>query len=94
MLGTHAAWLSGPHVVQLLCGHWLVSVDPILGELVGCEVAVGTVWSVHVAVDPPVLDEHLGLDQARRSSILAVEVHQPMPYFCVCSQVLRCGNSV
>src|ERR1700735_3900708 len=51
-------------MVQLLCGHWLVSVDPSLGELVRGEIAVGSVWSVHVVVDPPVLDEHLRLEQA------------------------------
>src|SRR5208283_5833260 len=51
-------------MVQLLCGHWLVSVDPSVGELAGCEVSVGAVWSVHVVVDPPVLYEHLRLEQA------------------------------
>jgi hypothetical protein len=50
----------------------LVSVDPSLGELVRGEVAVGSVWSVHVVVDPPVLDEHLRLEQAVEAP--AVEV--------------------
>ena len=50
-------------MVQSLCGHWLVSVDPVLGELAGREITVGRVWSVQVVVDPPVLDEDLGFQQ-------------------------------
>ena len=39
-------------------------VVPGLGELVGGEVAVGGVRSVDVVVDPPVLDDHLGFEEA------------------------------
>lgn len=51
-------------MVQLLCGNWLVSVDPSLGELTRGEVAMGSVWSILVVVDPPVFDEYLCLEQA------------------------------
>jgi len=50
-------------VVQPLYECWLVSGDPSLGELVGCEVAVGAVRSVGVVVDAPVLDEDLDFEQ-------------------------------
>lgn len=57
--------MRGPRwVVQLLCECWLVSGGPGLGELVGGEVAVGAVGSVHVVVDAPVLDEGLGFEEA------------------------------
>ena len=59
-------------MVQRLCECWLVSGDPFLGELVGCEVAVGAVRSVRVVVDAPVLDEDLGFEQV--VELLAVEV--------------------
>ena len=56
--------VRGPRlVVQRLCECWLVSGVPGLGELAGGEVAVGTVGSVHVVVDPPVLDQDLGFEQ-------------------------------
>jgi hypothetical protein len=42
----------------------LVSGGPGRGELGGGEVAVGAVGSVLVVVDPPVFDEHLGLEEA------------------------------
>ena len=59
------ATVSGPRcVVQLLCECWLVSGGPGLGELAGGEVAVGAVGSVVVVVDAPVLDEHLGFEEA------------------------------
>ena len=40
-----------------------MSVGRCSGELVGAEPAVRTVWTVQVVVDPPVLDEHLDLEQ-------------------------------
>jgi hypothetical protein len=42
----------------------LVSGDPGLSELGRCELAVGAVGSVDVVVDAPVLDDHLGLEEA------------------------------
>jgi hypothetical protein len=50
-------------LVQLPCELGLVSVGPCSGELVGAEPAVRIVWTVQVAVDSPVLDEHLGLEE-------------------------------
>ncbi len=50
-------------MVQLLCEYWLVSGGPGLGEFVGGEFAVGAVGPVHVVVDAPVLDEHLGFGE-------------------------------
>ena len=41
-----------------------MSGGPGRGELGGGEVAVGAVGSVLVVVDPPVFDEHLGLEEA------------------------------
>ena len=64
-------------MVQSLCGHWLVSVDPDLGELGGREITVGRVWPVDVVVDPPVLDEHLGLEQAVEATGIKRLVAQP-----------------
>ena len=64
-------------MVQSLCGHWLVSVDPGLGELAGRQIAVGRVWSVHVVVDPPVLDEYLGLEQRIEAPGVEQLVSQP-----------------
>ena len=49
-------------MVQLLCGLGLVD-GPLGGELGGAEVAVGGVGSVDVVVDPPVLDQHAGLEE-------------------------------
>ncbi len=49
---------------QGLCECWLVPGGPGLSELTGSEIAMGAVGSVLVVVDPPVLDEHLGLEQA------------------------------
>ena len=39
-------------------------VDPCPGELIWRELAVSAVWTVQVVVDPSVLDEHPGLEQA------------------------------
>src|SRR5271170_4679380 len=64
-------------MVQSLCGHWLVSVDPVLGELAGREITVGRVWPVQVVVDPPVLDEHLGLEQGVEAPRVEQLVAQP-----------------
>ncbi len=55
-------------MVQALCECWLVSGGPGLGELAGRELAVGAVGSVQVVVDSPVLDEHLGFEQAGEST--------------------------
>lgn len=51
---------SGP--VAMWVGGWLMG--PGGGELGWCEVAVGGVGSVRVVVDPPVLDDDAGLEQA------------------------------
>ena len=53
-----------PVVVQSLCECWLVLLCPTVGELAWREVYVGRVGSVQVVVDSPVLDDHLGLEQA------------------------------
>ena len=50
----------------------MVSVGPCSGELVGAEPAVRNVWTVHVVVDSPVLDQYLGFEQGVEA--LAVEV--------------------
>src|SRR5271168_4668668 len=61
--GTVLALRGSRLLGQPLCELGLVSVGPCSGELVGAEPAVRTVWTVHVVVDSPVLDEHLGLEQ-------------------------------
>ena len=42
----------------------MMSSGPGRGELARSEVTVGRVRTVHVVVDAPVLDDHLGLEQA------------------------------
>ena len=64
-------------MVQALCECWLVSGGPGLGELAGRELAVGAVGSVHVVVDSPVLDEHLGFEQAVEAPAVEQLVSQP-----------------
>ncbi len=51
-------------MVQSLCGLGLVDGGPVGGELGWAEFAVGGVGSVDVVVDPPVLDDHPGLEEA------------------------------
>ena len=58
-------------MVQSLCDFLLVVGFALLGELGGCEVAVGGVGPVHVVVDSEVLDQDLGLEQ--RVELPAVE---------------------
>ena len=58
-------------MVQVLCGLGLVVDGPHRGELGWGEVAVCGVGSVHVVVDPPVLDDHSGFEQ--RIELPAVE---------------------
>ena len=48
---------------QGLCGLGLVVDSPLVGEFGWCEVAVGGVGPVHVAVGAVVLDDHAGLEQ-------------------------------
>ncbi len=54
-----------------------MSVGPCSGELVGAEPAVRTVWTVHVVVDPPVLDQHLGFEQGVEAVAVEELVTEP-----------------
>ena len=51
-------------MVQSLCGLGLVGRGPLQGELGWGRFAVGSVGAVGVVVEPPVLDDHAGLEEA------------------------------
>ena len=51
-------------MVQVLCGLGLVDGGPVGGELGWGEIPVGGMGSVDVVVDPPVLDDDSGFEEA------------------------------
>ncbi len=58
-------------MVQPPLEHWLASVGPGLGQVVGGEVAVGAVGPSDIAVDSPVLDEHFGFEETLEAQPLS-----------------------